>query len=128
MSTYGAVHQCHLISENFHGGFAIQQFSLLNKRSGSWFLPKIMALLTLSRRHDVPNVNSQLSTRADRTFRPSSPQCQIRKDRSEWVLHYYAGRRERVNEQASHNNQEQHVILTYMRSFNFLFKVLYLFL
>ena len=32
-------------------------------------------------RQDVPNVTSQPSTRADRTFRTSIPQCQIRKAR-----------------------------------------------
>ena len=47
--------------------------------------------LTLSHQHDIPIVNSQPSTRANRTFRTSSPQWQFGKDRSVGVLCYYAG-------------------------------------
>ena len=52
--------------------------------------------LTLSHRHDVPNVNSLPSTRADMTLRTSSPQRQFGKKGARGVLYYYAGRLERV--------------------------------
>ena len=57
-----------------HPYFCLQLLFFIN---GYWVI--CSSLLTLSHRHDVPNVTFLPSTRADMTLRMSSPQRQVEK-------------------------------------------------
>ena len=95
---YKQITQKHLEIARYHECIENERLLLLGFHSDH---------LTISHRHDVPNVNFLPSTGADTTLRTSSPQCH-RKYKCEGVLYYYAGRHERVNLQVADSTTTYH--------------------